>query len=246
MKISVVTAVFNRCVTVAEAIEGVQNQSHEDIEHVVIDGASTDGTLEILHDLADHRTQILSAPDDGIYDALNKGVSLASGDVIGIMHSDDMFASSKVLERVAREFEDPNIDAVYGDLQYVSATDPNRVIRHWRAGEYSSSKLARGWTPPHPTLYLRREVFERLGSYDASYQISGDYDAILRWFGHGRVRSVYVPEVFVLMRLGGESNGSLGRIIRKSRDDYRARCRNEMGGLGTLAMKNLRKLRQFI
>jgi glycosyltransferase len=245
MKISVITAVYNRCDTIADAVTSLQLQTHDNFEHVVMDAGSTDGTLEALSDLADPRMSLASERDDGIYDALNKGMKQATGDVIGLMHSDDVFASTSVLELVARAFEADDVDAVYGDLQYVSAKDPDRVIRQWTAGEFSASKLKRGWMPPHPSLYVRKSVIDRWGGYDTSYQIAADYDAILRWFGKGRVRAKYVPEVFVKMRVGGESNRSIERVLQKSREDYRALRSNQVGGVSALVWKNLSKLGQF-
>lgn len=244
MKISIVTAVWNRACTIGEAIESVQRQSYGNIEHVIQDGGSTDGTLQVIERLANNRTRLVSQRDSGIYDAINIGISRATGDVIGLMHSDDMFTTDGVLCDVATAFVDRKVDGVYGDLQYISATDPDRVIRYWRSGAYDPSKLKRGWMPPHPTLYLRREVFERWGAYDTSFRISADYDAMLRWFAND-IRLAYVPKVLVKMRLGGESNASIGSILRKSREDYRAIRRNRIGGLRTLALKNLRKIEQF-
>ena len=211
----------------------------------MIDGASTDGTLELLRATVGPQTVLVSEPDTGIYDALNKGIALARGEVIGLLHSDDFFASPDVLAKVAAAFATPGIDAVYGDLQYVSAQDTSRVIRHWTAGSPSVAKLRRGWMPPHPTLFLRREVFERFGAYDTSYRIAADYDAILRYFGKGEINSAYIPEVLVKMRVGGESNKSLGKILKKSREDYRALRSNGIGGLGSLAWKNLSKVHQL-
>jgi glycosyltransferase len=246
MKISIVTATYNRAQTIAEAVHSLHRQSHDDYEHLIQDGGSTDGTLEILESLAGQKTKIVSAPDKGIYDALNKGIARATGDVIGLMHSDDFFASDRVLEQVAEAFADPEIDGVYGDLQYVSATNTSRVIRHWVAGAYTPKALKRGWMPPHPTLYLRQEVFARWGDYDTSYQIAADYDAMLRWLIRGNIKLAYIPEVLVKMRVGGESNRSLGRILQKSREDYRAIKTNGIGGPSTLFFKNARKIGQLI
>lgn len=245
MKVSVVTAVFNRSGTIADAIASVQSQTHQNVEHVVQDGGSTDGTLEIVERMANESTRLVSAHDNGIYDAINRGIERATGDIIGLMHSDDQFAHDRVLEKVAARFDDPAIDGVFGDLDYVSVSDPDRIVRHWRSGEFRHAKLKRGWMPPHPTLYLRREVFKRCGLYDTSFRIAADYDAMLRYFVHGRIAVAYIPEVLVKMRLGGESNRSLERILHKSREDYRAMRRNNVGGLGTLAAKNISKLSQF-
>jgi glycosyltransferase len=161
------------------------------------------------------------------------------------MHSDDFYADDRALERIVEAFANPEVDGVYGDLQYVAGEMPNGVVRYWRSGEYSRSKLGRGWMPPHPTLYLRREIFDNWGLYDTSYQIAADYDAMLRYLVKGQVKLAYIPEVLVKMRVGGESNRSLGRVLLKSREDLQAIRQNGVGGLGTLACKNLSKLPQF-
>lgn len=246
MKISVVTAAFRAEDTVASAIESVVRQNHGDIEHVVVEGASPDGTLAAIRGAAHPRMVLISEPDKGIYDALNKGIAHATGEVIGVVHADDMLAHDDVLDRIAAAFSDPQVDAVYGDLDYVAKDDTDRIVRHWRSGGYDRRKLARGWMPPHPTLYLRRQVFDRFGLYDTSFRIAADYDAILRYFGTGEIRPVYIPEVLVKMRMGGISNRNLARLVQKSSEDYRALRRNGIGGLGALAAKNLSKLPQFV
>lgn len=245
MKISVVTAVYNRRATIGQALESVAAQTHADIEHLVQDGGSTDGTCEVIAAHTDPRIAFVSVLDNGIYDAINRGIQRATGDVIGLMHSDDFFADTDVLARVASEFENPSIDGVYGDLDYVAADDVGRVIRKWRSGTYNLDSLAKGWMPPHPTLYLRREVFAKHGLYDTSFSIAADYDAMLRYLVKGQIKLAYIPEVMVKMRVGGESNKSLRKIIQKSREDYRAIRNNGVGGLGTLALKNLSKIQQF-
>jgi glycosyltransferase len=246
MKLSIITAVYNREDTVAQAISSVAAQSYSDVEHLIIDGASTDGTLDAIKRLARPSMRVISEPDRGIYDALNKGIRAATGEVVGLMHSDDFFAHGRVLENVALAFERTGADAVYGDLDYVAAADTSRVIRHWHSGEFAPQRLARGWMPPHPTLFVLRDAMLRLGLYDTDYQIAADYEAVLRWFGKGGLSLAYVPEVLVKMRVGGESNRSLGRIIHKSREDYRALRTNGVGGVRALAWKNLSKLPQFL
>lgn len=246
MKISIITAVLNRKGIVGDALNSLQRQTYGDFEHIIQDGGSTDGTLDELRLCIDERSSLISENDSGIYDAINKGIARATGDVIGLLHSDDIFGSRYVLAKVRQTFVDEEVDGVYGDLEYVSAADPSRVIRYWRAGEYDRRKLKRGWMPPHPTLFLRREVFERWGTYDVNYRIAADYDAVLRWLWQGRISLAYVPEVLVKMRLGGESNRSLSRILTKSLEDYQALRSNEVGGLGSLALKNISKLGQFV
>ncbi|MEB3421125.1 glycosyltransferase family 2 protein [Salipiger marinus] len=245
LKISVVTAVFNRERTIAEAIESVAAQTYPDVEHVIQDGESKDGTLAVIARVAGPEVSLQSARDTGIYDGINKGISRTTGDVVGLMHSDDLFASPHVLARVAEAMADPAVDGVYGDLDYVAEQDTSRIIRKWRSGSYDPAKLRRGWMPPHPTLYMRREIFDRWGLYDTSFRIAADYDAMLRYLSKGEIRLAYVPEVFVKMRVGGESNKSVFRILQKSREDYRALKGNGVGGLGALAMKNLSKIKQF-
>lgn len=246
MKLSIITAVYNRKATIAQAIESVASQTYENVEHLIIDGASKDGTLAEVRRLAHPGMRVISEPDRGIYDALNKGIRHATGDVVGLMHSDDFFANDRVLEKVAFAFACTGADAVYGDLDYVAAQETSRVIRRWRSGEFAPHLLARGWMPPHPTLFVRREQMTRLGLYDTDYRIAADYEAILRWFGKGGLQLAYIPEVLVKMRVGGESNRSVGRILQKSREDYRALRTNNVGGVRALAWKNLSKITQFL
>lgn len=235
MKISIITATRNCASTIADCLASVAGQSYPDREHIVIDGASTDGTLAVLEA---HRAQLavlISEPDQNPYDAINKGIARASGEVVGFLHADDRYADAEVLARIAAAFADPTVDAVYGDLVYVSQTDTDRVIRYWRAGEYRPARLRWGWMPPHPTLYLRRALYERHGGFDLRYRIAADYDLMLRLLSRLTGRVVYLPQVLVRMRLGGISNRSLRHVLRKSWEDYRALRNNRMGGIGALA-----------
>lgn len=245
MLISIVTAVYNRVDTVGAAIDSLRAQSHAPMEHLVQDGGSTDGTLDLLAARAHPAMHVVSAPDGGIYEALNRGIERAQGEVVGLLHSDDVFATPDLLHHVAQAFADPAVDAVYGDLDYVAQDDLGRVIRAWRSEPFRPQLLRRGWMPAHPTLFLRRRVVEAVGPYDTSFRIAADYDYVLRVFKRPDLRAVYLPQVFVSMRLGGASNRSLSQILRKSREDYRALRRNGVGGAGALLRKNLSKLRQF-
>ncbi|SEG30838.1 glycosyltransferase family 2 protein [Jhaorihella thermophila] len=246
MKISVITAVYNSEATVGEAIASVAAQEYSDVEHLIIEGKSRDGSLAAIEAAAHDRMVLVSEPDTGIYDALNKGIVRATGDVVGFLHSDDFLAHTRVLSRIAEAFEDPNVEAVFSDLDYVSQSDTGRVVRHWVTGPFEPRRLKWGWMPAHPTLYLRRSVYETIGTFDTSFRIAADYDFILRYFTQTKAPSVYIPEVLYKMRLGGESNRDLGRIKRKSMEDYRAIRRNGVGGPLTLASKNLSKLGQFL
>ena len=246
MKISIVTAVYNREETLAQAIDSVQSQSYSSIEHIIQDGGSTDGTIDVINNRLNEKTFFESCPDAGIYDAINKGITRATGDVIGLLHSDDYLASEHLIAKIAEIMKNTKIDGVYGDLQYVSAKEPSHVVRHWKAGYYKASSLKYGWMPPHPTVYLRRSVFERFGMYDTRYKIAADYDAMLRYLSIGGIRLAYLPEVLVKMRTGGVSNKSIGHIMRKSKEDYDAIKINKIGGLMTLFSKNVRKISQFL
>jgi glycosyltransferase len=246
IKISVITAVYNNRETIAAALDSVLGQAGVDVELVVIDGGSTDGTLEVLRAYADRLDVLVSEPDRGIYDALNKGIDLARGEVVGFLHSDDLFADANALARIATAFAEPSVGAVYGDLLYVRKDDPGRVVRHWRAGGFSRRSLARGWMPPHPTLYVRRGLYARHGLFDTSFRIAADYDFTLRLLSGEGMAVRYIPEVLVKMRVGGASNRSLRNILLKSREDLRALRRNRVGGVGALLWKNLSKLPQFL
>ena len=245
MKITIITAVLNRELTIGQAIYSVLDQSYTDIELIVMDGGSTDGTMDIVRAINDERVIISSQRDRGIYDALNKGISRATGNVIGLVHSDDFLAHEHVIADVANAFEDAKLDAVYGDLDYVSSTDPRKIVRSWRSGQFEPSMLARGWMPPHPSLFIKREIFERLGTYDISYRIAADYDAILRYFSSRPFHAVHIPYVLVKMRLGGVSNRSVRHMVLKSQEDLRALRKNRVGGYFALSMKNISKVGQF-
>ena len=244
MKISVITAVRNGRATLADALDSALAQDHPDTELIVIDGGSTDGTLEVIQRYARRLAHVVSEPDGGIYDALNKGLRLAGGEVVGFLHADDRFADDRVLSRIAAALADLGMDACYGDLLYISQDDPIRVVRYWRAGQFHPRRLGWGWMPPHPTFYARRVVYQRLGGFDSRYRIAADYDCLLRLLGGG-LACAYLPEVLIHMRLGGASNRSPRNLLEKSREDYQALRRNRIGGLGTLLAKNLRKLPQF-
>lgn len=245
MNISVITATYNCGQTLSTTLESISAQRYPHIEHLVMDGNSKDDTLDLVRGWSKHPIKLESGPDKGIYDALNKGIAKASGDIVGFLHADDVLQDDRVLEKVARAFEDPSVQAVYGDLVYVDPEDLGRVIRTWHSGDFDRRKLRRGWMPPHPTFYARRSLYERLGGFDLRYRIAADYDCMLRLLSVDEVRTVYIPEVLVRMRIGGVSNRSLKNILQKSREDLEiARC-NRVGGLGTIALKNLSKVSQF-
>ena len=245
VKVSVVTACYNSAKTIGSTIQSVNAQSYANIEQVFIDGGSTDDTLNVISASARKNHSVLSESDNGIYDALNKGVQRATGDVVGFLHADDFYTDDSVVKRIADCFSRAEVQAVYGDLQYVSQSDTDKVIRTWNTKPFSPGRLKRGWMPPHPTLYVRKEWYERIGGFDTQYRIAADYLSILQLFRHPDFEAVYLPQVLVKMRVGGASNRSLKNIIQKSREDYGVLKRAGVGGLGTVMCKNMRKVGQF-
>jgi glycosyltransferase involved in cell wall biosynthesis len=244
-KISIITAVYNRVDCIEYAINSLRKQTFKNYEHIIVDGGSTDGTLELLQKLKDENTLILSERDDGIYDAINKGILLASGDIIGLLHSDDFYLSSDTLENIAVSFFDRAIDVVYGNLIYVTQEGDLNILRAWKSENFRESKLKNGWMPPHPTLFVRRNIFEEIGLYDTSYKISADYEFIVRIFKLFGVRSKYLDRYLVGMRVGGASNRTLGQIMLKMQEDYNIINKYSIGGFKSLLMKSLTKLPQF-
>lgn len=246
MKISVITVAYNCEATIADTIDSVAQQNHPDIEYIVVDGASRDRTLSIVEARRDVVTRWVSEPDRGIYDAMNKGMEMATGELIGFLNADDMFAHADVVGSIARAAQmQPDADVVYGDLVYVQQDHPDRVIRYWRSGEFSASKLRFGWMAPHPTLYVRRSTLSAIGPFDASLRIAGDYEFMLRCFGRVGAKAAYVRDTLVRMRAGGVSNRSIRAMVDKSREDLTALRRNRVGGWFSLLCKNTRKLPQF-
>lgn len=245
MKISVITVCYNSAETIGHTLRSVREQTHSDIEHIIVDGGSKDNTLGVIEAEGQHVAKVVSERDKGIYDAMNKGIELASGEIVGFINADDFYASPDSLAIVAAAFSDPTVDAAYGDLVYVARNNLNKVLRYWRGGTYNENSFQNGWMPPHPTFYVRRCIFERLGGFDARYHIAADYDLILRFLAVEKIRSIYIPEVMVRMRIGGISNQSLKSIVRKSLEDIFVLRRNNIGGVRTLLIKNIRKISQF-
>lgn len=246
MKISVITAVLNGEKYLASCLQSLRCQSHSDYEHIVIDACSTDGTAGIIERYRSGIAQCLHEKDGGIYEGLNKGLKLAGGEVIGVLHADDMYADRTVLSAVAGAFEDSGADCVYGDVAYVSKESADHVIRYWRAGEGGEERLRMGWMPPHTGLFVRKSVFEQYGNFDTHFKIAADYELILRFLKTHRLKAYYLKKLLVKMRVGGASNRSLAAMMRKSREDYEACKRHGLPHpLATVALKNLVKVPQF-
>lgn len=246
MHLSLITVTFNCCAALEQTILSVQQQNYKNLEYLIVDGGSTDGTLEMVKKYADVITSFVSEPDHGIYDAMNKGLKLATGEYVGFLHADDRFAHPRVLENIRLAIENIKADVLYGDLQYVSSFEPIKVLRHWKSGAFNRQLIPKGWMPPHPTVYFKRSLLDQIGDFNTQYKIAADYDWLLRLLLIKDLTIKYLPEVLVHMATGGASNKSIGNIIQKSREDYKAIRQNKVGGLMTLVHKNLGKIGQFL
>lgn len=247
MRVSIITICFNSCQTITDTIKSVAGQSYKNIEYIVVDGDSTDGTKEIISHYSSDITKHISEKDNGLYDALNKGIDSATGDVIGFLHADDIYAHGKVIQNVMNLFEKENTDSVYGDLVYVNSQNTEKVVRYWRAGQFSIGKLKLGWFPPHPTFFVKRDVYKRHGSFDTGFKIAADYEIMLRFLLDKRISISYLPEVLIKMRLGGASNRNLQNLFKKSSEDFMALKNHAVNfPFFVLFLKNISKIPQFI
>jgi glycosyltransferase involved in cell wall biosynthesis len=246
MKISIITATYNSASTLRDTLSSIQGQDHDDVEHIIVDGLSTDNTLDIVREYP-HISCLVSEKDEGIYDAMNKGIRLANGDVIGILNSDDIYTSQVILSRIASIFEAGAVDVCYADLQYVQRENTDRVLRTWKAGQFRPGSFHRGWMPPHPTVFVRREVYSPCGLFNTSLRSAADYELLLRIFVKHRFRIHYMPECIVRMRIGGLSNATFRQRLRANREDRKAWKINDLRpGFFTLYLKPIRKISQFI
>lgn len=247
LKVSVITVCRNSEATIGDTLRSVAAQTYPMVEHVVVDGNSSDATMEIVRRFP-HVAKVVSEPDRGIYDAMNKGIRLSTGELVGTINADDFYAAPDVLARVAKVFEDPSVDVCYGDLCYVGYRDPTRIVRYWRSSDFKPELFLRGWCPPHPTFFARRSVYERLGDYDLGYKIAADVDLTMRYLEKHRVRSRYIPRVLVKMRLGGHSNRSIRSVLQQNREIWAALRKNGLKPslLRFGAEKVLARGRQFL
>jgi len=246
MKISIITATYNSRETIADTINSVLQQSYPHVEHIIVDGGSTDDTLDIIKALG-HTGPVVSEKDHGIYDAMNKGIRMASGDVIGILNSDDYYSHHHAIDQVVHAFKRHNRDSVYGDLLYVDANDPSKVLRKWVAGRFHKRHFLKGWMPPHPTFFVRKEVYQQYGTFNLELKSSADYELLLRLLFVKNISVEYLPGVLVHMRAGGYSNRSIKNRVAAHMEDYHAWRLNGLSPKWyTLVMKPTRKLKQFI
>jgi glycosyltransferase involved in cell wall biosynthesis len=228
VKFSIITVCRNAAATIPDTLAAVREQQYGDVEHLVIDGGSTDATLDILRSPENAEVRWISEADQGIYDAMNKGLALASGEVIGFLNADDLYADNQVLGRVAEVFADAAVDGVYGDLVYVDREHPEKVARYWRSCSYHPGLFQRGWAPPHPTFFVRREVYERLGGFNLKYGLAADAELMLRFIVKHRITTRYLNNLMVRMRLGGVTNQSFQNILEQNREIIEAFRDNDL------------------
>lgn len=247
MKVSIITATYNSEKTIGDCLQSVLSQDYQDIEYIIIDGASSDGTLPKVEAAQTQNKNIIciSEPDKGIYDALNKGIQKATGDIIGFLHSDDYFNSTQTISHIVAAFQNSNVDGVYGDLHYISS-ESDTIVRNWKSRPFSEKLLKEGWMPAHPTLFLKQNVYKKHGLFNLKFKIAADYDLMLRIFKDKGLSFLYLPEVVTKMRVGGASNRSLKNIWLKTREDYMAVKGNNIGSPAlVVCSKNLSKIPQW-
>lgn len=246
MKVSIITVCYNSASTIETTIQSVVSQDHKNIEYIIIDGGSTDDTLSIINKYKSNISKIISEKDDGIYFAINKGIAASTGDIIAILHADDFYTNNHIIRDVVKLFEEKSVDTVYGDLQYVNREDTNKIVRNWHSGEYIAGLFLKGWMPPHPTFFVKKECYNKYGSYNTILRSAADYEIMLRLLHKHKCTTAYIPKVLVKMRVGGKSNVSLINRIKANREDKKAWLLNGLKpGMFTFIRKPLSKLSQF-
>jgi glycosyltransferase involved in cell wall biosynthesis len=267
MKVSLITVSYNSAKTIVDTIQSVLNQTYKNIEYIVVDGNSSDGTVEIVKQFLDSTkdalqddkqgstkgasqgvvTKFLCERDKGIYDAMNKGLTLATGDIIGVLNSDDFYCSNTVIEQVVAAFQKEDAQCLYGDLNYVDPTDTYKIVRKWRSGDFKRENFLKGWMPPHPTFFVRKSCYEKFGTFNTQFKSAADYELMLRFLYKESCSAIHLPVVMIHMRAGGISNVSLKNRIRANRED---RLAWKINGLKpkwfTLLRKPLSKLIQYL
>ncbi|MCK5782401.1 MAG: glycosyltransferase [Flavobacteriales bacterium] len=246
MRVSIITSSYNSSETIADTIYSVNSQTHQEIEHVFIDGKSSDHSVEIINNTSTREKVVISEKDKGIYDAMNKGLSQVSGELIAILNSDDFYNGEDVVSDVVTLFKESGADAVYADLDYVTE-DTTKIVRKWRSGYYEHGMFKWGWMPPHPTLFVKKEVYEKYGNFNLDLKSAADYEIMLRFIHKNEIKLAYLPRVTVKMRVGGLSNSSLKHRLFANMEDRKAWTINNLKpNLFTLYLKPLRKIFQYI
>ena len=247
MKVSIITISFNSAATIEDTIRSVVAQDYPNLEYIIVDGNSKDGTQEIVNRYQSSITQFVSEPDKGIYDGMNKGLKLATGDIIGILNSDDIYEDASVISDMVKLFESSHCKAAYADLVYVDRIDTSKVTRYWKSGAYKAGAFRKGWMPPHPTFFVRKSVYDQFGYFNLSLKSAADYEIMLRFIHKHQIRLGYLPQIITKMRVGGQSNISIKNRIRANIEDRKAWEINGLKpGVFTLIRKPLSKVRQFI
>jgi glycosyltransferase involved in cell wall biosynthesis len=247
MKISIITIAYNAEETIEDTIKSVITQSYDNIEYIIVDGASKDRTMEIVSQYKDQISIIISEPDKGIYDAMNKGVQASTGDLVGILNADDFYANDDVLKQVVNKIQEKKTDSIYADLVYVDRENSDQVTRTWISGTYSDGQFLKGWMPPHPTFFLKKKCYDQFGSYSLKLRSAADYELMLRMLHKHKISVTYLPQIITKMRVGGESNVSLKNRIRANKEDAEAWRMNDLKpGAFTRFRKPLSKVKQFL
>ena len=246
MRISIITVSYNSGSTIKDTLQCIAAQDYNNIEHIIVDGKSSDNTVSVVKEFT-HVSKLISEPDSGLYDAMNKGLQMATGDIIGILNSDDVYADNKVLSKVAAVFDNAATQCSYGDLQYVAANNIHKVVRNWKAGKYLRGNFLYGWMPPHPTFFVRKEVYDKVGLFNTELKSAADYEMMLRILYKHNYTAAYIPSVLVKMRSGGVSNASLQSRFRANREDAKAwKLINRRPHFFTVYLKPLRKIPQYL
>lgn len=247
MKTSIITVCLNSVATIEDTIKSILIQDYKEIEYIVVDGGSTDGTLDILTKYRSQISRCISERDNGIYDAMNKGIKLATGDIIGFLNSDDFYVDETVIRRIAEMMIAANADCCYGNLEYVDRNNINRTIRKWKSRPYSDGLFEKGWHPPHPTFFVKKSIFDKYGDFDIACDIGADYELMLRFLKRYGITSCYIPDVLVKMRIGGKSNRNLWQIIKANIECYRAWGKNGLKVTPLIMLKKpVSKLIQYV
>jgi glycosyltransferase involved in cell wall biosynthesis len=228
MKVSVITVCFNSEKYIRATIQSVLSQTYANIEYIIVDGGSTDGTLAIIKSYGNKISKLISQPDKGIYDAMNKGLFMATGDIVGFLNSDDMFSQSTSIELIVNAFKDSSADSVFSNLYYVKQEAPDEIVRHWQTGEFAVGSFCKGWHPAHPTFYVKREVYNRYGLYDLEFPLAADFEIMLRFLERYKISTEYLPNVLIKMRLGGATNRSFKNIYLQNKECIRAFHKNNI------------------
>lgn len=246
MRVTIITPTFNSEKYLNDCIQSVADQDYPDIEHIVIDGKSTDGTVNIIKQHSSSIARWISEADRGMYDAINKGMAMATGDIIGILNSDDMLASKDVVSTIVETFNKHQVDTIYGDLQYVDPDNIQKIYRTWKGKPYKRSLFLFGWMPAHPTFYIKRSLFKTYGGYENHFYSAADYEFMSRYLYVHKVSSFYLPKLLVKMRRGGQSNSSIKQRLRANRRDFLAMKKNKIPFPFVVAiLKPLSKLHQY-